>query len=154
MHSEKPWHWEKGNDTYHKELVGPIGGEDSILYHGSNWPMKEEDMLLIQHAPELLEAVERLLPYVGQGDIPSNPDFVFAMRIIKTVKGESKNDKRSIKKGHCPNCNSENLEHEPGSFQGSKIYFPFTCMNCKFEGNVWYFLSFDCFTDIDNNEIR
>jgi len=68
-HTPGPWAWiEAGADDYsggiyHKELVQKefIGeGEDSILYHGADWPMSDADAKLIAAAPDLLEALRGL----------------------------------------------------------------------------------------------
>lgn len=55
-HTPGPWHWIAGDESTHRELmIEP--GENSILYHGSDWPMKEANARLIAAAPELLAAV-------------------------------------------------------------------------------------------------
>jgi len=83
-HTKGPWDWTEGSGEYEIELVGPVGGEDSILYHGANWPVIKANARLIAAAPELLEALEDIL-----ANIDGFPDTSKALAAIRKAKGEA-----------------------------------------------------------------
>lgn len=46
--------------------------------------------------------------------------------------------------GHCPKCDSTNLDYGAVRFEdGEMCYFPYACNDCKQEGEEWYKLSFE-----------
>ena len=57
--------------------------------------------------------------------------------------------------GTCPICGSSDLEY--GAMKrgtvGNEIYYPFTCLDCGFEGREWYILTFVRVTDNEGNNI-
>lgn len=83
--SEK-WEWiTSEKHPHHQELVQKDGlelGLDSILYHGSNWPMTEAHKCLIAAAPELLKALQALTEWLADDspskELVSNAEWVIA----------------------------------------------------------------------------
>lgn len=58
---------------------------------------------------------------------------------------------KSNKAGICPFCGSEELEYRAIELEGEMCYFPWTCPNCKHEGEEWYSLEFTGHNIIDDN---
>ena len=49
---------------------------------------------------------------------------------------------KSNNQGHCPYCDSDNLDYGRTEFEGEMCYFPFTCQDCGKEGEEWYSMEF------------
>lgn len=45
--------------------------------------------------------------------------------------------------GQCPKCDSENLTYGVAEIDGEGLFYPFTCDDCKTEGEEWYGLQFE-----------
>jgi len=66
------WKWVNGEKPTHKELIRAdleLGKADSILYHGSDWPMDEANARLIAAAPDLLAACKYALDAVEDSEL-------------------------------------------------------------------------------------
>lgn len=50
--------------------------------------------------------------------------------------------KLTNKQGHCPFCNSTNLDYDAVEFEGDMEYFPWQCRDCKRQGEEWYTMQF------------
>jgi hypothetical protein len=66
-HTPGPWRWIGPDDTnaesiHNRELLtDDPNWDDSILYHGADWPISEGDLRLIAAAPALLEALKECI---------------------------------------------------------------------------------------------
>lgn len=60
--------------------------------------------------------------------------------------------KQTQQPGHCPKCNSNNLEYEDTQLEDTCIGYKFQCLDCEFEGIEWYDLAFTVFTDQSTGE--
>ena len=50
---------------------------------------------------------------------------------------------KSNKQGTCPFCGSDNLDYQPVEMQDDgMMFYPWTCQNCKAQGEEWYSLTF------------
>lgn len=49
---------------------------------------------------------------------------------------------KSNEMGTCPICNGNDLDYGCVEFTNNMIYYPWTCNNCKAEGEEWYNLDF------------
>lgn len=49
---------------------------------------------------------------------------------------------KSNKQGHCPHCDSNNLEYGALEFEREMFYFPFECKECGQIGEEWYYMEF------------
>lgn len=45
--------------------------------------------------------------------------------------------------GHCPKCDSTDLNYGAVEFEGDMCYFPYTCNECGTHGEEWYRLDFE-----------
>lgn len=44
--------------------------------------------------------------------------------------------------GHCPMCNSNNLNYEESFIKNEYIYYPYTCSDCGTTGREEYYLDY------------
>lgn len=44
--------------------------------------------------------------------------------------------------GKCGKCNSFNLNYGKIEIEGSQVYYPYNCIDCKAEGKEWYLLKY------------
>lgn len=44
--------------------------------------------------------------------------------------------------GHCPKCNSTNLNYMESNLEGDSIGYDFDCNDCQYEGVEWYDLKY------------
>ncbi len=92
-HTKGPWKWTAALTRtpeweLHQEEF-EVGEEDSICYHGADWPMKAADMNLMATAPDLLAACKKLIMHHNQGDI--HPiDFQRIEQAIAKAEGSFK----------------------------------------------------------------
>lgn len=55
--------------------------------------------------------------------------------------------------GHCPKCDSTNLEYGTSEYYDNDVGCWFTCSDCGFEGEEIFHLVFACFDDANGNEV-
>lgn len=56
-----------------------------------------------------------------------------------------------LAKGVCPCCGEQSLDYKAIEFEGDMGYFPYTCTNCKIEGEEWYYMDFNGHNVYDEN---
>lgn len=49
---------------------------------------------------------------------------------------------KSNEMGTCPMCNGCNLDYGCADFVEDMVYYPWTCADCRAEGEEWYKLDF------------
>lgn len=64
-----------------------VGEEDSVLYHGADWPMKEEHKAMIAAAPELLAVLNTILDVWDEHKIIGPTVYHDARAIIAKAEG-------------------------------------------------------------------
>ena len=53
-----------------------------------------------------------------------------------------KQKKFDIKKGHCPKCDSPEMDYSIPDWRDGAVEFPFTCLKCGFSGRETYSMDF------------
>jgi C4-type Zn-finger protein len=61
-------------------------------------------------------------------------------RIMESMLKESQF--KSNKQGECPVCGKQDLDYGAAEFEGDMMYFPWTCNQCKAQGEEWYSMEF------------
>lgn len=61
-HTPGPWHWVEYDGD--RELVTVDG--TAVVYHAASWPLHDANETLIAAAPELLAALEMMMPVLGR----------------------------------------------------------------------------------------
>lgn len=62
---------------------------------------------------------------------------------------------KSNREGHCPQCDSDNLDYEScrqSRYQDGEEYFPYTCRHCGFQGEEWFSVIFNTHHDTATDE--
>ena len=50
---------------------------------------------------------------------------------------------KSNRQGECPVCGAQDLDYGAAEFEGDNMmYFPWTCNQCKAQGEEWYSMDF------------
>lgn len=55
--------------------------------------------------------------------------------------------------GHCPKCNSDQIEYGSSEILDDCIAYEMECCDCEFTGYELDNISFNCFLDEDRNEV-
>lgn len=63
-----------------------------------------------------------------------------SQKILESVLTESQF--KSNRQGECPVCGEQDLDYGAIELEGEMAYFPWTCNQCKAQGEEWYSMDF------------
>ena len=69
----------------------------------------------------------------------SGVGIVYCPKCLAEIKAE---ESRIINIGHCPYCNSENVEYGSENRDGLELYFPMLCLDCHKLSREYYDLNY------------
>lgn len=85
---KSPWKFVPGEEPTHLELVQiATPGEDSVLYHGADWPMKPQDRALIEAAPLMLQALKEIAVCIDpEDDLDQHISEATRNKVLEAIK--------------------------------------------------------------------